>query len=208
MITKLAKYGHEAFGLSPANQQFLATLLSYFNHTTRECFPSNESVKRGCGISADNLHKNKKVLIEAGLIKIYNKPMGDHKRHSGYVINIELIEARFAELERDEAIADTIEANESGEDLFSSEQEEVPSAFEQQEQDNPFEDVYEDVITPVEDSNIFDDVIELKNAVVAYAGSPSELQAKEWNSSLSTNNYIAANAYGKPMKRFYLRITQ
>ena len=102
LIKNVMKYGHKAFGLSTLNIAFLATLLSYYDHNTKQCFPKNDSVKNGCGLDASNLHRNKKALRDAGLITTFNKNMGDKKKHSGYILHTDVMEARFAAIAYEE----------------------------------------------------------------------------------------------------------
>lgn len=140
LITLFAKYGSRAFNLSPANQLFMLTLLSYWNHETNECYPSNESVQDGCGIDASNLSKNKKVLTAAGLIKTYNKPMGDKKKHSGYVLNISFITDSLSKVANEVDEMNCIKFNQSGIDLFKQEE---------QEQVAPWEETVEEAVAAV-----------------------------------------------------------
>ncbi|HBZ1416395.1 TPA: hypothetical protein MJE56_25200 [Klebsiella pneumoniae] len=100
LITKVAKYGHKAFNLEGKNLCFFLTLLSYYNHETEKCYPSNESAEDGAGINPDNLHRHKKALKAAGVLLGYGFiPMGDGLKHSNYILNIPLIEERLAECE-------------------------------------------------------------------------------------------------------------
>ncbi|HBV5677941.1 TPA: hypothetical protein MD163_005096, partial [Klebsiella aerogenes] len=136
LISKVAKYGNKAFNLSAANQLLLLTLLSYYNYQTKQCYPSNKSVSDGCGISVDNLCKNKKVLQNAGLLTTYNKSMGDFNKHSGYILNIEFIESRLAEVINEEAVKEAVEASASDGELH---EEETPFVNEEQVQELPFD---------------------------------------------------------------------
>lgn len=132
LITLFAKYGNRAFKLSAANQLFMLTLLSYWNYETNECYPSNESVYDGCGIDPTNLSKNKKVLVQAGLIKTYLKPMGDKKKHSGYVMNVDFIVAKLKEVAQQVEEQNGIKFNKLGIDPFKRE-ENAPWEEEQQQ---------------------------------------------------------------------------
>ncbi|EJH5553736.1 helix-turn-helix domain-containing protein [Salmonella enterica] len=133
LITLFAKYGNLAFKLSAANQLFMMTLISYWNHETNECYPSNESVLNGCGIDPSNLSKNKKVLVQAGLIKTYNKPMGDKKKHSGYVINVDFIVSKLNEAAQQIEQLNIVKFKESGADPFAQEEQEQIAPWEIEE---------------------------------------------------------------------------
>lgn len=119
LISKVAKYGYKAFGLKAPNLTFLLTLLSYYNYQTKECYPSNESVERGCGINPDNLHRHKKVLVAAGIIKTYDKKMGDKKSHSGYIINTDFLEEQLAIAEQADKEAEIVRARNSDDDILA-----------------------------------------------------------------------------------------
>lgn len=91
LLKEFAKYGHIVFKTEPIYNAFMLTLLSYYNHETGECWPSNESIENGCGIDKSNLHRYKARLREVGLIKTANRKMGDGLRHSDYFIQTDFI---------------------------------------------------------------------------------------------------------------------
>lgn len=99
----LALYGYRAFGLSATNIAFLSSLLAYYKYITCECWPSNESIESATGIKAGNLHRNKKELVKAGVVELFNKPMGDGKKHSAYIIKVNYMEERFKQILAEEA---------------------------------------------------------------------------------------------------------
>ncbi|EOV8481604.1 helix-turn-helix domain-containing protein [Klebsiella aerogenes] len=134
LISKVAKHGNKDFNLSAANQLLLLTLLSYYSYQTKQCYPSNKSVSDGYGISVDNLCKNKKVLQNAGLLATYNKNMGDFNKHSGYILNIDFIESRLAEVINEEAVKEAVEASDS-----ELHEEEKPFVSEEQVHESPFD---------------------------------------------------------------------
>lgn len=158
LIKNVAKYGFKAFGLTAPNQVFLLTLLSYYNYETGECYPSNESVKMGCGIDPKNLHRNKKALMASGVVsKVYFKNMGDGNKHSAYVIDVDFMTNRFNELEVERVSRAAIESTDEevfGEDVTATEELvfEQESPFGEGEvinEQNIISDISEPVSTPL-----------------------------------------------------------
>lgn len=137
LLKHVALYGHKAFGLSATNLAFLSSLLAYHNYITGECWPSNESIQKATGLSASNLARNKKELVNAGVMKTFNKPLGDGKKHSGYYLNINYIEQRFNEILAEEAAREAATATEA--DVFEPEQQEESTELFAEE--NPFSGV-------------------------------------------------------------------
>ncbi len=152
LMAKFAKYGNAVFKVDKANYAFMFTLIAYWNYQTGECFPSNDSVHRGCGLSQSNLVLNKKVLTKAGLITPYMKRLGDGLKHSGYKIHTDFIAEKIEAYEAELAVKEVAELNQSNAEIFEPEPEQQQAPIE--EKSNPFEvspiDPSEPVSAPVE----------------------------------------------------------
>lgn len=222
LLAKFAKYGNAVFKVDKVNHSFMLTLLAYWNYQTGECFPSNESVFRGCGLSTTNLSKNKAVLKAAGLITPYFKQLGDGNKHSGYKIHSEFMAEKLTVYEQELAAKEAAELNRSNVDLFASEPEEQAHPIEPES--SPFEaspidagevlepatiQTYsEPVKTPekaIESVLEYATIEEVVAAGVAYVGEPSPDTKKIWSEKIRANGYLSVNSWNKPFKRFYLK---
>ncbi|WP_323634628.1 helix-turn-helix domain-containing protein [Enterobacter hormaechei] len=136
-LSKLfAQYRARVFSLDHKDFAAMITILSYWNSESGECYPSNDTVAKGSGLSAGNLSKQKSKLSKAGLITYScDKKMGDYNKHSQYTIHAEFIADAINKYKEQEAIQEAATVKEG--DLFPVETVVDVEPF--SEQESPFD---------------------------------------------------------------------